>query len=142
MLEFHIKSPERHGATAIIPNDPGNRFSICLSCSRSVVYTYARHGVYRGTLRDPLSRRLRAGKNTRRVYAVKKHGGSLGAGSFTKLIDANDALIVLPPRRRCRLAFYYALEPALENFGTSNEIQLELPDTSIRLAAPNNRAEV
>lgn len=32
---------------AIIPNDPGNRFSICLSCSHSVVCTYARHG------RDP-----------------------------------------------------------------------------------------
>lgn len=80
-----------------------------------------------------LSARLHAGKNTRWVCAVKKHAGarSLGVRSFTKLIDANDALIVL--RRRCRLAFYsesaeQAAAGSLENFGTSSEIQLELPE--------------
>lgn len=45
-------------------------------------------------------------------------------GSFTKLIDANDALIVLPPPppppTTTTTTFYSALERQLENFGTSN----------------------
>lgn len=70
-------------------------FDLFIFQSQCVVCTYARHGEPENA-KGSLSRRLRAGKNTRRVYAVKKHDGAR-RGSFTKLIDANDALIVLPP---------------------------------------------
>lgn len=52
----------------------------------TVLYARMRDTASRGNAKGSLSRRLRAGKNTRRVYAVKKHDG---ARSAWKLYEAN-----------------------------------------------------
>jgi hypothetical protein len=100
------------------------RFVYLAVAARCMHVVCAEHG--RSTsyyAKGSLCRRPRADKNTRRVCAVKKHDGAreLGAESFTKLIDANDALIVhtaaIADSRFTPLA-----RPAHGIFGTSNEI--------------------
>lgn len=74
-------------AAAIIPNDPGNRFSIYLSRSRNrCMYVCATRPwrMRRGIL---FREAVRAEKNTPcQVYAVKKHGE---AQSVWELYEAN-----------------------------------------------------